>query len=52
MTTAHTECNHEGCTRTAHKGSILYRVAPKGEIGPWACGEHVVAEREAWMASA
>lgn len=44
-----TECNTEGCTRTARKGYVLYRVAPKGQIGPWACREHVAVERVAWQ---
>lgn len=48
MTTAHTECNTEGCHRNPHAHDVLYRVAPKGQIGPWACAEHAVAERAAW----
>jgi hypothetical protein len=44
----HTECNAEGCHRSNAGGWPLFRVAPKGEIGPWACAEHVGAERAAW----
>lgn len=48
MTTAYTECNAEGCSRTVASGAVMYRVAPKGLIGPWACIEHVNDERRAW----
>jgi hypothetical protein len=45
---AYTPCNAEGCGRSPANGDVLYRVAPKGQIGPWACAEHVEAERHAW----
>jgi hypothetical protein len=46
----HTECNAEGCHRTNATGHALFRVAPKGEIGPWACAEHVALEQITWQA--